>query len=156
MPVTKTDTSIDVKPNKKAKKFVKFLTKNQVTSENLPIYYNDNHHAVVVLKDRMDSTAYPYSWEVIFNPLQELVVIKAVKIVESIQADLAYHILELINDKNRSILWGKFFLHNNAIYMMSPLNDSDKKLKSATILKVLKSMRLSAEELHSEILKVFL
>lgn len=115
-------TTNDILPkankNKKAQKFVKYLTKQKISSEDLPIYYNDNGHALIVMNDRMDSTGYPYNWEVIFNPAQEVVVIKALKIVEKIQTDLEYHILEIINEKNKAVLWGKFFLHNNSISMM--------------------------------------
>lgn len=151
-----TDIPPKATKNKKAQKFVKYLTKNQISNEDLPIYYNDSGHALIVMNDRMDSTGYPYNWEVIFNPAQEVVVVKAAKIVEKIQNDLIYHVLEIINEKNKAVLWGKFFLHNNSIYMMAPLISPKNKLKPAYILQVIQAMRQSIEEIHSETMKVFL
>lgn len=153
LPITD-DLLPQVTKNKKAQKFVKYLDKKQISSEPLPIYYNDSGHALVVMSDRMDSTGYPYTWELIFNAEQELVVIKAVKVVEKIPNDLIYHILEIINEKNKSILWGKFFLHSAAIYMMAPM--SSNKLKPEQLLQTVKIMRLSVEELHTEAMKSFL
>lgn len=154
MSIEKENIKSERKENKPAKKFVKFLHKNEISVELLPIYYNDNNHAMVVLNDKTDDTGYPYNWEVIFNPAQDIVVIKAVRIADKIQSDLLYHVLDILNDKNRSILWGKFFIYDNAVFMMAPITNIDSELKSSYILNVIKAMRQSVEEVHNAIMKV--
>lgn len=142
--------------NKNAENFVKFLAENQITNEEQPVMYTDTHHAVIVLHDKIESTGFAYRWELVFDPNNCLANINGLRFVEGIRPECVGNILELVNEKNKTTLWGKFFFNDGAVSVTTAIYDRDAVLVPSDMLDILKLVRGSIEELHREVLKALL
>ena len=63
---------------------------------------------------------------------------------------------ELLNEKNKNTLWGKYFVDNGAVSTTAVFYSRDGEILPEDLLDILKLMRFSIEELHKDLLKELL
>ena len=142
--------------SKNAEKFVSFLEENKITAEKQPVYLAENGYFFVSLHDKIESTGYTYQWEVVFDPNNCLANINALRIVEGINEANLVKTYELLNEKNKNTLWGKYFVDNGAVSTTAVFYSRDGEILPEDLLDILKLMRFSIEELHKDLLKELL